>query len=254
MPDNLSHVMPTTKDLERSAGILDRIYAKYCSPEMRLTEVDRKKFGQDLRQFHDHATRTAVVKGKNYHCDGTVYRSARVLDSDVDVIGSENRSLWDEHHAQTHGKYPIHIEHTIPVKLMLDFLISDLGNSACSSKENFLDFLFLNSVLCCVARHLGDTDERKNADQNGSSAHPNFDVVNNRLVRFADLTKRSKSIQFDEILPFSRYIDTGIVVRRYKNEESWEEIDIHTYTIADHLKYFQNLYQTDLTFMRNRIQ
>ena len=227
------------------------------------------KSGSDMpiREF-DNWLRTGV----QYGCDGTVYRSKRVLNHQSSILGKENCDRNTK--KNPHGKKllrPVHDEHAFQVNLRSNILYNKNKREVLSFNE-ICEFIFLTQVIVCVTakaaldqegkcdndslsvlRKIGKNSAKISWDKTHPNVTHNFKskkTFNDPLqVSFHDLD--GNPISFCEIPVFSRYFGTDIEINRYNKEaDEFKLLDIHNYKMADHFKYMRNMYPEALEKIR----
>ena len=225
---NLLHTFPTDADLKRAARQFNNLF-------VHLQQGSDTQIKGSLRKFHDYSTRSSVVKGQGFHCDGTVYRTETILASDTPVIGAGARKNWDIGLQSRNLKIskphlPIHIEHSIPINVLAKYLRTEACQKFAHSKRRLLQFVFFNSVLCCVSKNVDGIDEQKICDQNSRTAHDDF----------------AKGTELDRILPFRRYIGVSPQIRVYRlnfdNPNTWVPIELESWRLNDHRAYLEGAF------------
>jgi len=236
---NLKHVFPTNVELQKAASRLNALFT--CLQQGTDAEIT-----DSLRKFHDYSTRSSVVKSQGFHCDGTVYRTQTILASETPVIGLNARENWEARLQSRNVKIsaqnlPIHIEHTIPIRVLVKYLKTEAGKEFAQSKRRLLEFVFFNSVLCCVSKNVEGIDEKKICDQNSVSKHEGF-------LRSSDL---------GGVLPFERYIGVSpkIQVLRvdFGSPDTWVPVDLASWTMNNHRAFikegFRDIFDTLLSLV-----
>lgn len=227
------------------------------------------KSGSDmpLREF-DNWLRTGV----QYGCDGTVYRSKRVLNHQSSILGKENcdRNAKKNPHGKKRLR-PVHCEHAFQVNLRSKILYNKNKREVLSFNK-ICEFILLTQVIVCVTAKAAldqkgkcDNDSLsvlrkigKNSEKSWARHHPNVTpnfetekTFNDPLqVSFHDLN--GNPISFCEIPVFSRYLGTDIEINRYNKEADEFQLieDIRNYKMADHFKYMRNMYPEALEKIR----
>ena len=226
------------------------------------------KDGSDMpiREF-DNWLRTGI----QYGCDGTVYRSKRVLNHRISILGKEDCDRNTKENPQGKKKLrPIHDEHAFPVNLRSKILYYKNKKKNLTFNE-ICEFIFLTQVTACVTEKAA-LDQEGTCDNNSLSKprkigqrskqtwgekHPNIKhtfktkkTFNDPLqVSFYDLD--GNPISFGEILVFSRYFGTDIAISRYDKEtDDFKLLDMHNYKMNDHFEYMRNMYPEVLVKIR----
>ena len=271
---NKNNAKPRRPDLNDLRNKIDSQLGDY------LVKLAKKKFinfkgrsedksGSDMpiRKF-DNWLRTGV----QYGCDGTVYRSKRVLNHQSSILGKENCDRNTKENPQG-GKQlrPVHDEHALPVNLRSKILYNKNKREILSFNE-ICEFIFLTQAVVCVTARAA-LDQEGKCDKDSLSKprkigqrskkykwrdeHPNIELnyikrkpFNDPLqVSFFDLD--GNPISFNEILVFSRYFGTDIAISRYDEEtDDFKLLDMHNYKMKDHLKYMRNMYPEALEKIR----
>ena len=271
---NKNNAKPRRPDLNDLRNKIDSQLGDY------LVKLAKKKFinfkgrsedksGSDMpiRKF-DNWLRTGV----QYGCDGTVYRSKRVLNHQSSILGKENCDRNTKENPQG-GKQlrPVHDEHALPVNLRSKILYNKNKREILSFNE-ICEFIFLTQVTVCVTEKAAldqegicDNDSLSKPRKIGQRSkkykwrdeHPNIELnyikrkpFNDPLqVSFFDLD--GNPISFNEILVFSRYFGTDIAISRYDEEtDDFKLLDMHNYKMKDHLEYMRNMYPEALEKIR----
>ena len=271
---NKNNAKPRRPDLNDLRNKIDSQLGDY------LVKLAKKKFinfkgrsedksGSDMpiRKF-DNWLRTGV----QYGCDGTVYRSKRVLNHQSSILGKENCDRNTKENPQE-GKQlrPVHDEHALPVNLRSKILYNKNKREVLSFNE-ICEFIFLTQVTVCVTEKAAldqegicDNDSLSKPRKIGQRSkkykwrdeHPNIELnyikrkpFNDPLqVSFFDLD--GNPISFNEILVFSRYFGTDIAISRYDEEtDDFKLLDMHNYKMKDHLEYMRNMYPEALEKIR----
>lgn len=170
---------------------------------------DAKKIRQAIRHVHDFygwMARTGSKRGKRSNCAGALYRTHGFL-SIKRRDGTRRKKINNTRN--------IHIEHTVPVKVLKAALMAKL--SQFSTVEKLHRFLIERSICVafsheeeCLLRDVGIHPSKNPAfDQDGRQLH-NFP-----FQRYRPLKKHRKRF--------------GVV-----NVVDGKEIDLENFTIADH--------------------
>ena len=239
VPSKLVHTCPIDADLQKAARQFNNLF-------VYLQQGSKTQITDSLRKFHDYSTRSSVVKGQGFHCDGTVYRTETILASDTPVIGADARENWDKGLQSRNLKIskrhlPIHIEHSIPIKVLAKYLRTNTGQKFANSKRRLLEFVFFSSVLCCVSKNVDGIDEQKICDQNSSTEHDDF----------------AEATELDQILPFQRYIGVSPQVRVYRMDfdspNTWVPVELGSWTLNDHRAYLEGGFTETFTTLLSMV-
>ena len=230
-------------------------------------DKDLEKPNMPIRKF-DNWLRTGV---RTYGCDGTVYRSKRVLNHRISILGKENCDRNTKENPQGKKELrPVHDEHAFPVNLRSKILYNKNKREVLSFNE-ICEFIFLTqAVVCVTARAALDQEGKCDKDslskprkigqrskKTWGEKHPNIKhtfktakTFNDPLqVFFFDLD--GNPISFDEIPVFSRYIGTDIEISRYNEEtDGFKSVNVHNYKMKDHFEYMRNMYPEALEKIR----
>lgn len=214
-------------------------------------DKDLEKPNMPIRKF-DNWLRTGVRK---YGCDGTVYRSKRVLNHRISILGKDCDRNTKE------NLRPVHDEHALPVNLRSKILYNKNKKEDLSFNE-ICEFIFLTQVTVCVTEKAAldqegvcDNDSLSKPRKIGKRSikwredHPNIESNYRKgrpfngpfQVSFINLD--GNPISFDEIPVFSRYIGTDIEINRYDEEiDGFKSVNVHNYKMKDHFEYMRNMY------------